>query len=211
MNCPLAAPRGAVRSRAQAPSSISSVCSIITTASAPRGMTPPVAMAVAVPGSTSTAGCDAAGDHFGIEHEPPRRAVAGAGGIGGAHRKAVDVGAVERRRIDRRDHVGREHAAERCGERQRFRRQAANDRHRRRNAAAPPRPRPLRGIAPAARRARTASRIEASACSSTFFEPAVFSLMAMALPQPAYLPQNLHCRPERRSSRRCSASEANDR
>ena len=36
--------------------SISSVCSIITTASAPRGTTPPVAMVVAVPGATSSFG-----------------------------------------------------------------------------------------------------------------------------------------------------------
>ncbi len=53
---------------------MSSVCSIITTASAPRGMTPPVAIAVAVPGVTSIAGCNAAGDHFGIEREPFRGA-----------------------------------------------------------------------------------------------------------------------------------------
>src|SRR5262245_2943692 len=38
------------------PSSISSVCSIITTASAPRGMTPPVATAVHVPGMTVNPG-----------------------------------------------------------------------------------------------------------------------------------------------------------
>ena len=55
MNCPLAAARR--RSMAGLiSSSINSVCSIITTASAPRGMTPPVAIAVAVPGLTSTDG-----------------------------------------------------------------------------------------------------------------------------------------------------------
>ena len=37
-----------------------------------------------------------------------------------------------------------------------------------------------------------------------FSKAAVFSLMAKALPQPAYLPQNLHCRLERRSSHRCA-------
>ena len=37
-------------------SSTSSVCSIITTASAPRGTTPPVAIVVAVPGMTASAG-----------------------------------------------------------------------------------------------------------------------------------------------------------
>ena len=58
-------------------------------------------------------GRNAAGDHFGIERKALRRAVAGARGIGGAHGKAVDIGAVERRRIDRRNHVGREHARQR--------------------------------------------------------------------------------------------------
>jgi hypothetical protein len=59
---------------------------------------------------------DAARHDFGVEHEPPHRIGAGAGKIGGAHRKTVDIGTIERRRIDRRDHIGREHTAERCGE-----------------------------------------------------------------------------------------------
>ena len=53
MNCPGVAAR---RSSIAGMLSISSVCSIITTASAPRGTTPPVAMVVAVPGFTSTRG-----------------------------------------------------------------------------------------------------------------------------------------------------------
>jgi hypothetical protein len=61
-----------------------------------------------------------AGDHFGIEREAARRAVAGAGGIGGTHGETVDIGAVERRRIDRRDDIGCEHAGERRGERHGF-------------------------------------------------------------------------------------------
>ena len=65
-------------------------------------------------------GFDAASDDFGIELKPLRGTVAGAGRIGGAHRETVDIGAVERRRIDRRDHVGREHAGERRGKRQGF-------------------------------------------------------------------------------------------
>src|SRR5262245_3273086 len=53
-NCPgVATRRSSIRGW---PSSISSVCSIITTASAPRGMTPPVAIAVHVPGTTVNAG-----------------------------------------------------------------------------------------------------------------------------------------------------------
>ena len=55
MSCPLAAARRSAMAGATS-ASISSVCSIITTASAPRGMTPPVAIAVAVPGNTSMAG-----------------------------------------------------------------------------------------------------------------------------------------------------------
>ena len=53
MNCPGETAR---RSSIAGTLSISSVCSIITTASAPRGTTPPVAMVVAVPGATSSFG-----------------------------------------------------------------------------------------------------------------------------------------------------------
>ena len=63
---------------------------------------------------------NAAGDHFGIERKTLWRAVARARGVGGAHGKAVDIGAVERRRIDRRDHVGREHARQRRAEAKAF-------------------------------------------------------------------------------------------
>ena len=119
-NCPGAAARRT--SIAGAPvSSTSSVCSIITTASAPRGTTPPVAMVVAVPGVTVERRRMAAHDDFAIEREPARRGVGRAGEIGGAQRKAVDIGAVERRHVDRRQHVVRQHAAERRGDRNAFR------------------------------------------------------------------------------------------
>ena len=65
-------------------------------------------------------GRDPAGDNFRIEREPFRRAVAGARGIGGADSETIDIGAVERRRIDRRDHVTGENAGQRRGERQNF-------------------------------------------------------------------------------------------
>jgi hypothetical protein len=55
----------------------------------------------------------AAGNYLGVEDEPSRRAVAGARCVRGAHRETVDVGAIERRRIDRRDNISREHAGER--------------------------------------------------------------------------------------------------
>ena len=54
MNCPGAAARRS--SIAGAPCSTNSVCSIMTTASAPRGMMPPVATAVAVAPPTSSVG-----------------------------------------------------------------------------------------------------------------------------------------------------------
>ena len=92
----------------------------MTTASAPRGSTPPVAMAVAVPGATSILRRMAAGDHFGVERQPLRRDVACAGAVGRAQREAVDVGAVERRRIDRGHDVFGEHAVERLGKRHVF-------------------------------------------------------------------------------------------
>ena len=59
----------------------------------------------------------AAGDHLGVERELLRRAVGGAGDVGGAQRKAVDIGAVERRHVDRRGEIVRQHAAERGRER----------------------------------------------------------------------------------------------
>ena len=66
---------------------------------------------------------NAASDHFGVERQALRRAVASAGGVGRTHGKAVDIGAIEWRRVDRRDHVDRKHAGERSGKRHGFGRQ----------------------------------------------------------------------------------------
>ena len=118
MNCPGAAARR--RSIAGAAASISSVCSIITTASAPRGITPPVAIAVAVPGATVSFGAWPQASTSALSVKPARRRIGRARGVGGAQRKAVDIGAVERRHVDRRRDVVRQHAAERVGERDRF-------------------------------------------------------------------------------------------
>ena len=52
--------------------------------------------------------------------KPARRGVARARRVGGAQRKPVDIGAVERRHVDRRGHVVREHAVERHRERDRL-------------------------------------------------------------------------------------------
>ena len=117
---------------------MSSVCSIITTASAPRGMTPPVAIAVAVPGITSIAGATPHAITSALSVSRLRRAIAGADAYRRRARKAVDIGAVERRRIDRRDDIGRKHAGETRGQRQRFGGRAASDRYRPRNAGALP-------------------------------------------------------------------------
>ena len=87
----------------------------MTTASAPRGSGPPVAIEVAVPDSTGRSRRGAAGDHFVVQHDAHGRGFAGCGEIGGAHRKAVDIGAVERRHVDRRHDILRQHAAERVG------------------------------------------------------------------------------------------------
>ena len=65
----------------------------------------------------------AADDDLAVEPKPPRRGVARARGVGGAQRKAVDIGAIERRHVDRRRDVMREHAAERRGKRDALRRQ----------------------------------------------------------------------------------------
>ena len=110
MNCPGVTAAAQLDRR---DASISSVCSIITTASAPRGITPPVAMVVAVPGFTSTLGAwpqaitsALSASCFGAPSLAPAD-------VGGAQRKAVDIGAVERRHVDRRHHVMREHARQR--------------------------------------------------------------------------------------------------
>ena len=90
-----------------------SACSTITTASAPRGTMPPVAIDTAVARRESTvrgttpvwiifvAEADARGDFL-------RRAERVLGDDG----EAIDVRAIERRHVDRRDDVGRQHPAE---------------------------------------------------------------------------------------------------
>ena len=93
--------------------SISSVCSIITTASAPRGTTPPVAMVVAVPGFTSIFGAWPQAITSALSAICFGASIRGAGRVGGAQRKAIDIGAVERRHVDRRREIVRQHAAER--------------------------------------------------------------------------------------------------
>ena len=62
-----------------------------------------------------------ADDDLAVERELPRRGVARARGVGGAQREAVDIGAIERRHVDRRRHVVRQHAVERRRERHRLR------------------------------------------------------------------------------------------
>ena len=102
------------RSMAGAPSpSSNSVCSIMTTASAPRGTMPPVAIVVAEPGDTSSAGAWPQTITSALSGRRRGAHVARARGVGGAQREAIDVGAVERRHVDRGNDVVREHATER--------------------------------------------------------------------------------------------------
>ena len=49
-----------------------------------------------------------------LSAKPARRDVARARGVGGAQREAIDIGAIERRHVDRRGHIMRQHAAERA-------------------------------------------------------------------------------------------------
>jgi hypothetical protein len=79
------------------------------------------------------AGCDlkrrrrAAGDDFAVQRETYRRGFAGGREIRRAHSKAVDIGAIERRHIDRHEHVMRQRAAERIGKLARLARQRARE------------------------------------------------------------------------------------
>src|SRR5262245_10436555 len=57
----------------------------------------------------------ATSDDFAVQLEPPRLGVICAGTVGGTQGKAVDIGAVERRHVDRCGHVVRQHAPERRG------------------------------------------------------------------------------------------------
>ena len=55
----------------------------------------------------------AADDDLAVETKAPRRAVARAGGFGGAQCTAIDIGAIERRHVDGRRDIGCERATER--------------------------------------------------------------------------------------------------
>ena len=62
----------------------------------------------------------AAGKDLGVERKAARCCVGCADRVGGAQRETVHIGAVERRHVDRRRHVVRQHAAEGIGERNGF-------------------------------------------------------------------------------------------
>jgi hypothetical protein len=62
----------------------------------------------------------AADDHFGIEAQAHGRRIAGARAVGRAQRKAVHVGTIERRHIDRRRDIMGKHPGQRARERDRF-------------------------------------------------------------------------------------------
>ena len=92
------------------------VCSTITTASAPRGSGPPVAIDVAVPDSTGRVGAVPQAMTLVVQLDADRGCLAGGCEIGRAHRKAVDIGAIKWRHVDRRHDILRQRAAERIRE-----------------------------------------------------------------------------------------------
>ena len=117
----ISCPGTAGRTTRMAPvASSKSVCSTISTASAPRGIMPPVAITVAVPGSDRQAGLHPGSQHLGIERQDARLGRRRARGIGGAQREAVDVGPVEARHIDRGDDVLSEDPTDGLAERHAF-------------------------------------------------------------------------------------------
>ena len=86
-------------------SATNSVCSTMTTASAPRGITPPVAIGVAVPGPTDRAGATPQARISRLRAR--RRGLAGAGalGVARAQGEAVHQRPVEGRHVDGRGDV----------------------------------------------------------------------------------------------------------
>ena len=133
----------------------------------------------------------AAGDHFGVERDLPRRAVGRAGGVGGAQREAVDIGAVERRHVDRRRHIVRQHAAERSRRARRVSAgSGARSRCRSNRARASSAETTSRNCSCRAARAHRGEQF-AVGCDRL----AARSLMAMASPRPGARRDSLRCRP----------------
>ena len=85
----------------------------MNTVSAPAGIGAPVKMRIASPATERTGRGASGGDA--VDDREPR--VARGGEIGMAHGIAVDRRIVERRQVDRRDDIARDHAAARGGER----------------------------------------------------------------------------------------------
>ncbi len=105
---------GGFRSNRSPFSSVVSVCSTMTTASAPRGTIPPVAISAAVPGTTAQKRLLPRGQDFGDQGQSAGHPLAGANGVVGADREAVDTGAVEAGDIDIGDDPARQDPAKRC-------------------------------------------------------------------------------------------------
>ena len=139
---------------------------------------------------------NAAGDHFGIERQALWPAVAGAGSVGGAHGEAVNIGAVERRRIDRRDHVAGQDARQRGRQRHGF---AAKRRAIDAGFEAPARLLRRDHFEELLLPCGAAHRVEDCRARSI-----CFGFMAMVSRRLACLQEILRCRQERRSSRRCA-------
>ena len=151
MNCPGAAARRTSMAGVAA-SPTRSVCSIITTASAPRGTTPPVAIVVAEPGTTASAGAWPQTITSAL-----RRSRRGAVSLAPAVSAARTAKPSTLARSNGGTSIG---AVTSCASTRpsaaasvdRLRRQAAQDRDGAQSARAPLRPTRLRGTAPAAPR-----------------------------------------------------------
>ena len=83
-------------------------------------MTPPVAMVVAVPDATSISGASPQAITSALSVSRFGALSLGADGVGRTQREAVDIGAIEWRRVDRGDHVMREYTHERSRQRHRL-------------------------------------------------------------------------------------------
>ena len=97
-----------------------SVCSTITTASAPRGTMPPVAMRHRLAGMNHRGRDDAGVNLFVAQQHRARHFFGRAEGVLRHDGEAIDVRAIERRHVDGRHDVSRQHPAERRVERDDF-------------------------------------------------------------------------------------------
>ena len=89
------------------------VCSTIATASAPRGIGPPVAIGVAVLGKTGWVSAVPHAITSPVQRRARGRKLGGRSEIARSHCKSIDARTIERRHVDWRNNVPRQRTAER--------------------------------------------------------------------------------------------------